>query len=248
MALEPSEQRRVVRHLRSYWDARRFRVAPQVQAVLKRRRREGTFRSMAGVVRAVRPSTTGLPIVIRSRGAETNSYCEFDRIVVATGPAHSEISSAQPYLARLEADGLVALDRLGLGLAVDLRGRAVGRLGQTIETLLVGGPLARGCTRCYKKLNAAGKLIQRTTSPPFGRPSVRANDKSLDRTHPLESPSALAIMHSSRISGHIGVYRYSSWSRIQIGDTSPVRALHGQWKQPVPKGVLCAHWAGDSAG
>ena len=144
MALEPSERRRAVRHLRSYWDARRFRVAPQVQAVLKRRRREGTFRSMAGVVRAVRRSTTGLPIVIRSRGAETDSYCEFDRIVVATGPAHSDISSAQPYLARLEADGLVALDRLGLGLAVDLRGRAVGRLGQTIETLLVGGPLARG--------------------------------------------------------------------------------------------------------
>ncbi len=99
---------------------------------------------MAGVVRAVLPSTTGLPIVIRSRGAETDSYCEFDRIVVATGPAHSDISSAQPYLARLEADGLVALDRLGLGLAVDLRGRAVGQLGQTIETLLVGGPLARG--------------------------------------------------------------------------------------------------------
>jgi uncharacterized NAD(P)/FAD-binding protein YdhS len=144
MALEPSERRRALRHLRSYWDARRFRVAPQVQAVLKRRRREGTFRSMAGVVRAVRPSTTGLPIVIRSRGAEIDSYCEFDRIVVATGPAHSDISSAQPYLARLEADGMVAVDRLGLGLAVDLRGRAVGRLGQTIETLLVGGPLARG--------------------------------------------------------------------------------------------------------
>ena len=76
MALEPSERRRAVRHLRSYWDARRFRVAP--------------------------------------------------------------------HLARLEADGLVPLDRLGLGLTVDLRGRAVGRLGQTIETLLVGGPLARG--------------------------------------------------------------------------------------------------------
>ncbi len=142
--LEPSERRKVVRHLRSYWDARRFRIAPQVQAVLERRRREGTFRSAAGFVREVRPSTTGVSIVIRSRGAGTDLGGEFDRVIVATGPAHRDISGAHPYLSGLETDGLVALDRLGLGLAVDLRGRALGRQGQATEGLLVGGPLARG--------------------------------------------------------------------------------------------------------
>ncbi|TIM15921.1 MAG: hydroxyacylglutathione hydrolase, partial [Mesorhizobium sp.] len=42
-ALPLAEQRRVVRHLRALWDVHRFRIAPQIAAVLDRRVAEGTL-------------------------------------------------------------------------------------------------------------------------------------------------------------------------------------------------------------
>jgi len=68
----------------------------------------------------------------------------FERIVVATGPAHGSIFDAQPYLSDLAAAGLVAPDPTGLGLWTDRDGRALGRSGAPSPNLFVAGPLARG--------------------------------------------------------------------------------------------------------
>jgi uncharacterized NAD(P)/FAD-binding protein YdhS len=144
LALEFAERRKVARRLRPYWDARRFRIAPQVQAVLDRRREEGAFTSLAGAIRDAQVSPRGLAISFQPRGAEDVATREFDAVVIATGPAHSDIFRSQPYLKRLAADGLVALDWVGLGLATDARGRALGHDERPTKTLFVGGPLARG--------------------------------------------------------------------------------------------------------
>jgi uncharacterized NAD(P)/FAD-binding protein YdhS len=68
----------------------------------------------------------------------------FDAIVVATGPAHSDILRLQPYLRGLVDDGFVALDALGLGLHTSRKGRAIGVSGRSEPTLFIAGPLARG--------------------------------------------------------------------------------------------------------
>src|SRR5438067_882157 len=52
-ALDQTERRRFIRHLKPFWDARRFRVAPQVETVLQRRRRAGTLEVLAGSVAGV---------------------------------------------------------------------------------------------------------------------------------------------------------------------------------------------------
>jgi uncharacterized NAD(P)/FAD-binding protein YdhS len=69
---------------------------------------------------------------------------DFDAVVVTTGPAYDAIIASQPYLAALDAEGLVAQDSLRLGLWCDARSRILDRSGHPVEGLYVAGPLARG--------------------------------------------------------------------------------------------------------
>ena len=177
-ALEPGERRKLALRLRPFWDARRFRIAPQVQDVLEKRRREGTFESLAGSIRQVKPKPAAIAVDIRLRGLGQAVSRDVDAVVVATGPAHRDVLCSQPYLNRLEADGLVSLDAVGLGLATDMRGRAIGKAGQAIDTLLIGGPLARGT---FGELMGLPEVTRHAVD--IAR-EIAASIKSDDRTAP----------------------------------------------------------------
>lgn len=142
-ALPPAERRRLLRLLRPYWEAHRFRIAPQVEAVLEQRLAEGTlaFRA-ASIVAAAPDAAGGFALRLRhGRGAEGG---RFDAVVVATGPDHAGVAGSQPFLAGLAAAGHLQADALGLGLMVDTQSRAIAADGRPSGTLLVAGPLARG--------------------------------------------------------------------------------------------------------
>ncbi len=143
-ALDTTERRRLVRHLRPFWDSRRFRVAPQVRKVLERRQREGTFEVIAGSIRSIGIEESAIVTSIRPRRRNESVTRHVDAVVIATGPGHRDILDAEPYLGWLERGGLVRLDAVGLGLDTDQRGHAVGRNGVVQESLLIAGPLARG--------------------------------------------------------------------------------------------------------
>ncbi|MBH0238932.1 FAD/NAD(P)-binding protein [Methylobrevis albus] len=142
-ALPLAERRRLVRHLRPFWDVHRFRVAPQVEDAIVAGLTTGRLEIAAAHVTGARVAGEAIRVDLRRRGDRAAAAHVFDAVVVTTGPAHRGILAAQPYLADLERQGLVRLDDVGLGLACDAHGRAVGR-GGTSPTLLVAGPLARG--------------------------------------------------------------------------------------------------------
>ncbi len=60
VALTPEARRRVVRHLRPYWNVHRFRAAPQIDAVLDRRLAAGSLEIRKAGLRAVEPLPNGL--------------------------------------------------------------------------------------------------------------------------------------------------------------------------------------------
>ncbi len=63
---------------------------------------------------------------------------------MTTGPAHGSILQSQPFLANLEAEGLLTLCDTGLGIACDTRSVAISTKGKAVEGLFIAGPLARG--------------------------------------------------------------------------------------------------------
>lgn len=144
-ALSVAERRRLVRFLRPYWDVHRFRIAPQVEAVIEERIAAGRLvfhaASIAGVDRA---ADDGIVVRLRHRDGKSAAEERFDAVVVTTGPGHGAILQSQPFLRRLAEDGVLKADPVGLGLAVSEESRAIGRDGEASGTLYVAGPLARG--------------------------------------------------------------------------------------------------------
>lgn len=143
-ALPVVERRRLVRHLRPYWDVHRFRIAPQTEAILARRRREGTLSIIAASLRAAERTSDGFEIAVRPRGTDGVVRACYDAVVITTGPGHGGIFRTNPALASLAQAGLAGPDPVGLGIHVDGESRVVAVDGRPLDDLLVVGPLARG--------------------------------------------------------------------------------------------------------
>jgi uncharacterized NAD(P)/FAD-binding protein YdhS len=137
------ERRRLVRHLRVYWDVHRFRIAPQVEQALDDATTEGRLEIAAGSILSARRHGDGMQVIIRRRGGATEAL-DFDAVVVTTGPAHGGILSSQSWLSELAEAGRLTMDPTGLGLACNENGEALDMEGDAQPCLLIAGPLARG--------------------------------------------------------------------------------------------------------
>ncbi|ANP88954.1 hydroxyacylglutathione hydrolase [Rhizobium leguminosarum] len=143
-ALPVAERRRLVRHLRPYWDVHRFRIAPQVDAVLDAAIASGRLHILAGSVADARIEGEFILCTLQPRHQRQPLERSYDAVVVTTGPAHGGILETQPWLAALAASGHLSLDPTGLGLACTERSEAIGPSGKADPSLLISGPLARG--------------------------------------------------------------------------------------------------------
>lgn len=141
--LPPAEQSRIVRHLRVFWDVHRFRIAPQVEAILDRRIAERNLRVLTASVISATPQSHDLQIVIRHRRRGETETLHADHVIVTTGPAHGAIFATQPFLAALGNAGLARPDHLGLGISCDAASRALDASGRPHDSLFVAGPLSR---------------------------------------------------------------------------------------------------------
>ncbi|ARW11553.1 FAD/NAD(P)-binding protein [Acetobacter ascendens] len=140
-SLPLAERKRLIRHVRPFWDTHRFRIAPQVEEVLHAREQAGTLEIMAGRLTDVQVERSKFGTIIR-HGASVRHEA-YDAIITTTGPAHDAIIHTVPFISQLASTGLVEMDATGLGLHVDAMGHAcVGNRHE--DTLFVVGPLARG--------------------------------------------------------------------------------------------------------
>jgi uncharacterized NAD(P)/FAD-binding protein YdhS len=143
-ALPLAERRRLIRHLRPYWDAHRFRIAPQTEAVLEKRMANGSLQIAAASLLSAERNDEYIDVTLRCRYSGKVINQQFDTLVMATGPDHSALLHTEPLLRSMAELGLLQVDPTGLGLRVDRTGRAVDERGDVIGTLFIAGPLGRG--------------------------------------------------------------------------------------------------------
>ena len=137
------ERRRLLRHLRPFWDVHRYQSAPQVDALLAQQRREGRLTIVTGALVSASSDARGVTVHLTTRRRDGQGVHHAAWLINCSGPAKGA-AMANPVTADLAAAGLVREDPCALGLDVDPEGCAVGVDGQSHPKIIVLGPLARG--------------------------------------------------------------------------------------------------------
>ncbi|MBF6023284.1 FAD/NAD(P)-binding protein [Lysobacter niastensis] len=141
----PEAQRATfLRHLRSYWEVLRHRLAPSLSNELEALRERGRLRIRAGRMLRARRGADAVEVSIRDRGFSHVSNESFDVLIRATGFDTDLERTTHPLMAHLREAGLVTADGHGLGVKASPRFEALDRHGVPVRGLYCLGPLLRG--------------------------------------------------------------------------------------------------------
>ena len=145
-SLPVAERRRLLRHLRPFWDVHRYQSAPQIDRVVQGELANGGLMLLAATPLSAAPAAGGLHVVLHPRGAPPASRISLEvaAIVNCTGPGHRSVVERHPVLRSLHEAGALEADPFALGISVDRHGRVIRPGGGAWEQLFVVGPLARG--------------------------------------------------------------------------------------------------------
>ncbi|EHS52617.1 FAD dependent oxidoreductase [Rhizobium sp. PDO1-076] len=144
MRMQASEQARVLRHLRRWYEVHRFRMPPQIEALLREENNLPTLSFITGHLKSVRMPEDKICVEIKGAKPSAVQKLQVDRIVVATGPDQKNVLDYQGFLKDLATSGTLQPDSLGLGIACDKHCRAISRGGRPQASLMIAGPLTRG--------------------------------------------------------------------------------------------------------
>jgi uncharacterized NAD(P)/FAD-binding protein YdhS len=138
------EQRRFLRHVSSYWNVHRHRIADRVADQLSLQLRSGQIQMYGGRITEYLESPAGVEVTYRERKSGQLTKLLVDRIVNCTGPEGDYRCVSCPLLLDLMAGKLARPDPLWLGLDVAEDGAVLDSQGSPSSFLYALGPLRRG--------------------------------------------------------------------------------------------------------
>jgi uncharacterized NAD(P)/FAD-binding protein YdhS len=141
--LSTIEKSRFVRHLQTFWDVHRHRVAPEIWEQVERMQSSGQFRLDGGHIYSVQDESGKLFVRYKSRSHEHREFA-VDRIINCTGPSPDWRSRKMPLLQNLVQRGLAVYDELGYGLQIDRQHRLLRPGGEPTHAILAIGPICKG--------------------------------------------------------------------------------------------------------
>lgn len=141
--LPVADRERFLRHLRTYWETHRHRMAPAVRARMDQYRAEERLEVIAGRLRESAPCQNGLEVRISLRqGGERRLQVE--RIINCTGIHEYYNVRPRRLIGALIAQGLATANDLGIGFRTDEHGALIGADQQPSAVLFTLGPPRRG--------------------------------------------------------------------------------------------------------
>jgi uncharacterized NAD(P)/FAD-binding protein YdhS len=143
-SLPVKEQRRVLRHLRAYWDVHRHRIAPQIGAQMAGEMAAGQIELHAGRVTFYQEAENGIEVSYCDRATQESKKLRVDRVINCTGPDSDIRRVNSPLLSSLIHQRFVRPDQLSLGLDTAQSGSLVDAYGMASDFLYAIGLLRKG--------------------------------------------------------------------------------------------------------
>ncbi|MEH1906444.1 FAD/NAD(P)-binding protein [Nostoc sp.] len=138
------EKQRFLRHLTSYWDIHRHRIAQKVADVVQEMLDSGQLTISPGRIQAYQPLSDGVVVTISGRKTQTNTVLQVQRVVNCTGVAADYRRSPHPLIANLRSQRLIRPNAIGLGLDADIHGALYTADDQVSTLLYTLGTLRKG--------------------------------------------------------------------------------------------------------
>lgn len=142
-ALPLDERRRFLRHVRSFWDVHRHRMAPDASHAFARLRSTGAVTVVAGRIVSLRERDGYVLVRFRPRGANEWRAMKVAAVVNCLGPASDTRVLQDVLFDGLRHRGLICPDPLGLGIETTATGAIVDAHGTASPTLYYVGPFLR---------------------------------------------------------------------------------------------------------
>jgi len=134
-----AEQRRVLRHLKTWWDIHRHRMAPEIGAKVTAARACGQFCVHAGRVHRLVEEGDGVRAEILQRNGAPLSL-QVVRVINCTGPEDDYRNLPNPLIKGLIGTERIAPNMIGKGLQTDAFGALIDGSGVTSNWLYTVGP------------------------------------------------------------------------------------------------------------
>jgi len=191
--LPAREKRRLLRHIRPYWDVHRHRLPSQTLARMNHLRRHQKLNVYAGrllkfevvsaaeaghtldanaVANTSAPRRTKVRVTWRPRGEDTLQTMLVDRVINCTGPDYSIRRSRDPLIRSLMKQGLAVPDALSLGVRTGSYGALINAQGHAAPNLFYVGPMLRADhweATAAQELRGYAERLAGYLSAPVGR-------------------------------------------------------------------------------
>ena len=141
--LPAREKRRMLRHIRPYWDVHRHRLPSETLAKLNRLQERQKLHIHAGRLLSFDTVGDKVRVTWRARGGSESQSMLVDRVINCTGPDYNIRRSHDPLMRSLLSQGLAVPDPLNLGLRTGSYGAVIDAQGRAAANLFYVGPMLR---------------------------------------------------------------------------------------------------------
>lgn len=141
--LSDSERGKFLHRVVPYWDIHRHRLAPASERRINQLIESGQVVQLAGKVRGVEQTCSGLQIEVALRGHQRVSSLQVGALINGTGPSYDIAAVDQPILNQLLRDGLIKQDQQKIGLEVDEHYQLITAGGDSLHGLHYIGPMLK---------------------------------------------------------------------------------------------------------
>jgi uncharacterized NAD(P)/FAD-binding protein YdhS len=143
-----SEKRNFMRHLQTYWDIHRHRMAPSIAAKIESYQKSGQLRVLSGGIKQMQEkldkknAKLKVAVTIQERYSKAQTIL-VDRVINCTGPQLKLKAIDSQLMANLHKRGLIAPDATGAGINCLSSGKIIDSDGKTNNRLFAIGPLLK---------------------------------------------------------------------------------------------------------
>lgn len=137
------EQMRVFRHLKTWWDIHRHRMAPEIGAKVQEARKQDQLIVHAGRLRHLHADDSGLQADLLLRTGSSASL-HVERVINCTGPNDNYRKIDNPFIRSLLESGYATPGVTGKGLRATAQAEIITADGRHLDWLSVVGPARLG--------------------------------------------------------------------------------------------------------